>query len=48
LSGDISIGERNMAAYKIPADVYFVDEFPMAATGKVSKRVWREEAIREA
>jgi fatty-acyl-CoA synthase/long-chain acyl-CoA synthetase len=36
---------ENMAAYKVPARVYFVDSFPLNATGKVLKRVLQEEAM---
>jgi acyl-CoA synthetase (AMP-forming)/AMP-acid ligase II len=35
----------NLAPYKIPRNVYFVDEFPMTPTGKVLKRVLREQAL---
>jgi acyl-CoA synthetase (AMP-forming)/AMP-acid ligase II len=33
---------ENLAPYKIPAEFYFVDEFPRNATGKVLKRDLRE------
>jgi fatty-acyl-CoA synthase/long-chain acyl-CoA synthetase len=36
---------ENMAAYKVPSNVYFVDSFPLNATGKVLKRVLREKAV---
>ena len=36
---------KNMAPYKIPANVYFVDEFPLNATGKVLKRALRKKAM---
>lgn len=36
---------EKMAAYKVPANIYFVDSFPMNATGKVLKRVLREQAL---
>jgi len=36
---------ENMAPYKVPGNVVFVDEFPLNATGKVLKRALREEAI---
>jgi fatty-acyl-CoA synthase len=39
---------ENMAPYKVPGNVYFVNEFPLNATGKVLKRVLREEAIKKA
>jgi long-chain acyl-CoA synthetase len=35
----------NLAPYKVPAQVYFRDEFPMNATGKVLKRVLREDVL---
>jgi acyl-coenzyme A synthetase/AMP-(fatty) acid ligase len=38
---------ENLAPYKVPANVCFVDAFPLNATGKVLKRVLREEAISE-
>jgi long-chain acyl-CoA synthetase len=38
---------ENLAPYKVPANVYYVDEFPLNATGKVLKRVLREEAMSE-
>jgi fatty-acyl-CoA synthase len=31
----------NLASYKVPRDVEFVDELPRTATGKVLKRVLR-------
>jgi long-chain acyl-CoA synthetase len=37
----------NMAPYKVPAQVYFRDEFPMNATGKVLKRILREKLLAE-
>jgi acyl-CoA synthetase (AMP-forming)/AMP-acid ligase II len=39
---------ENIASYKVPGFVYFVDEFPLNATGKVLKRVLREEAIKSS
>jgi acyl-CoA synthetase (AMP-forming)/AMP-acid ligase II len=36
-----------MAPYKIPAEVFFVDEFPLNATGKVLKRDLREKVLAE-
>jgi len=36
---------EKMAPYKVPANVYFVDSFPLNATGKVLKRVLRENAM---
>jgi len=35
-----------MAAYKVPASVEFVRDLPKSATGKILKRVLREEAAR--
>jgi acyl-CoA synthetase (AMP-forming)/AMP-acid ligase II len=37
---------ENMAAYRVPGNVFFVDEFPLNASGKVLKRVLREEALK--
>jgi acyl-CoA synthetase (AMP-forming)/AMP-acid ligase II len=37
-----------MAPYKVPSNVFFVDEFPLNSAGKVLKRVLREEAIKSA
>jgi acyl-CoA synthetase (AMP-forming)/AMP-acid ligase II len=37
---------ENMAPYKVPANVHFVDTFPLNASGKVLKRVLREEAMK--
>ncbi|MET4701143.1 fatty-acyl-CoA synthase [Constrictibacter sp. MBR-5] len=36
-----------IAHYKVPRNIRFVDEFPMTVTGKVQKFVMREETIRE-
>jgi acyl-CoA synthetase (AMP-forming)/AMP-acid ligase II len=36
---------ENMAAYKVPANVFIVDELPLNATGKVLKRELREQAM---
>jgi fatty-acyl-CoA synthase len=33
--------KANLAAYKVPRDVRFVDELPRTATGKVLKRELR-------
>lgn len=38
----------NMANYKVPRTVRFLDEFPMNAGGKVMKNVLRELAARDA
>jgi fatty-acyl-CoA synthase len=34
--------KANLAGYKVPRDVEFVDELPRTATGKVLKRELRE------
>jgi acyl-coenzyme A synthetase/AMP-(fatty) acid ligase len=39
---------ENMAPYKVPSNVYFVDSFPLNATGKVLKRVLRDEFVQPA
>jgi acyl-CoA synthetase (AMP-forming)/AMP-acid ligase II len=36
---------EKMAPYKVPANVYLLDSFPLNATGKVLKRVLRENAM---
>jgi acyl-CoA synthetase (AMP-forming)/AMP-acid ligase II len=36
---------ENMAAYKVASNVFFVDDFPLTATGKVLKRELREDAV---
>ena len=36
--------KRNLAGYKVPRDVVFIDELPRNATGKVVKRELREAA----
>jgi len=35
---------ENLANYKVPAQVDFIDELPKSATGKILKRVLRDEA----
>ena len=35
---------ENMANYKVPTVVDFVDELPKSATGKILKRVLRDQA----
>ena len=32
-----------MAAYKVPTEIDFVDEIPKSATGKILKRVLRDQ-----
>ena len=39
--------EGQIAHYKIPRYVKFVDAFPMTVTGKIQKFAMREEMIRE-
>jgi fatty-acyl-CoA synthase len=36
---------QNLAPYKIPRDIYFVNEFPMTPTDKVLKRELRERVL---
>ena len=38
----------NMANYKVPRSVRFLEEFPMNAGGKVLKNELREMAVRES
>ena len=35
----------NLAAYKIPQDVFFVDELPKSPIGKILRRKLRDEAL---
>jgi long-chain acyl-CoA synthetase len=35
----------NLAAYKIPQEVFFVDELPKSPIGKILRRTLRDEAI---
>lgn len=42
--GIVNYCTGNIASYKIPRYIFFVDEFPMTATGKVRKNVLREMA----
>ena len=39
--------KRNLAAYKYPRVVEFVDEFPLTSSGKISRRTLRAQAARE-
>ena len=39
--------EGQIAHYKIPRYVKFVDSFPMTVTGKIQKYLMREEMVRE-
>jgi fatty-acyl-CoA synthase len=36
--------KKNLARYKVPRDVEFIDELPRNATGKVLKRELKEES----
>jgi fatty-acyl-CoA synthase len=40
--------KANLARYKVPRDVTFLDELPRTPTGKVLKRELRERAERAA
>ncbi|MEN3047759.1 MAG: AMP-binding protein [Candidatus Caldarchaeales archaeon] len=37
--------EKNLAPFQVPERIYFKDELPVSMTGKVLRRVLREEAI---
>ena len=37
--------KRNLARYKVPRDVIFIDELPRNPTGKVLKRALREHPV---
>jgi fatty-acyl-CoA synthase len=39
--------QGQIAHYKIPRYIKFVDAFPMTVTGKIQKFLMREEMIRE-
>jgi fatty-acyl-CoA synthase len=39
--------QGQIAHYKIPRHIKFVDAFPMTVTGKIQKFLMREETIRE-
>ncbi|OGR28844.1 MAG: long-chain fatty acid--CoA ligase [Desulfobacterales bacterium RIFOXYA12_FULL_46_15] len=43
----IEFCKTRMAKYKVPKQVFFLDELPKSATGKILKRVLRETASRE-
>jgi acyl-CoA synthetase (AMP-forming)/AMP-acid ligase II len=34
---------RDLAAYKVPQEVVFVDDFPRTATGKLDRRALRSD-----
>ena len=42
----IDFCKENMAGYKVPKKVVFVDSFPMSATGKLLKRQVKDEYIK--
>ena len=39
--------KRNLAAYKYPRVVEFVEEFPLTSSGKISRRTLRTRAAGE-
>ena len=39
--------QGQIAHYKIPRYVYFVEEFPMTVTGKIQKFIMREQVMKE-
>jgi fatty-acyl-CoA synthase len=39
--------QGQIAHYKIPRYVYFVEEFPMTVTGKIQKFIMREQAMKD-
>ena len=43
----ISFSKENMAGYKVPKKVFIKPQLPMTATGKILKRVLREEYSKE-
>jgi len=45
--GIVNYCTGNIAAYKIPRYIFFVDDFPLTASGKVRKNVLREMAEEE-
>jgi fatty-acyl-CoA synthase len=38
---------EQIAHYRVPAHIRFVDQFPMTVTGKIQKFVMREQMIAE-
>jgi acyl-coenzyme A synthetase/AMP-(fatty) acid ligase len=38
------VRDQNIATYKVPREVYVVDELPRSPTGKILKRVLSEKA----
>ena len=39
--------KEQIAHYKVPAYIKFVDEFPMTVTGKIQKFVMRDKMVEE-
>ena len=39
--------QGQIAHYKIPRYVFFVEEFPMTVTGKIQKFIMREQVMKE-
>jgi acyl-CoA synthetase (AMP-forming)/AMP-acid ligase II len=44
----IGLCRGQLASFKIPRRVFFVDEFPMTGSGKIQKYLLREEAARRS
>ncbi len=40
----IKFAKERLAHYKVPRRIEFVDEFPLSGTGKILRRVLREQA----
>ena len=40
----IKFAKAHLAHFKVPRSVEFVDEFPLSGTGKILRRVLREQA----
>jgi fatty-acyl-CoA synthase len=38
-------GLERIARYKVPKYVFFVDEFPLTASGKIQKFIMRDQAV---
>ena len=43
----VAFCRENIAHFKVPQHIRFVDEFPMTVTGKIQKFVMRERMILE-
>jgi len=41
----IDFGLERIARYKVPKHVFFVDEFPLTASGKIQKFIMRDQAV---